>query len=172
MLRDPLVLGQFAPQPISHAQERTGTAMFEDRQTSFEHLVGKTHACFLDGFEQLSEMFCRMGKIQDAHSVGPVLFGKGLTPICSIRDGTDLLCFSHLPPLYLHACQLGKGGGISSARKIGELTNVDLRFSISAALRDGFPNRDSAHLDPLFVDQGNHGPIDTQNAALERRPLC
>ncbi len=30
MLLDPFVLCQFAPEPISHAQERTRTSMFED----------------------------------------------------------------------------------------------------------------------------------------------
>jgi hypothetical protein len=114
-------------------------------------------------------MFCGVRKIQEALRVGSVLYAKGLTPVCSISHGADLLGFPDLASLPLPFRQLTQGGGIGEARKIGELTDVDLVCSSGGALRDGFPNRNGAHLDPLLLDQGNHGPIDTQHTALWRR---
>jgi len=95
-----------------------------------------------------------------------------LTPVCSICDGTGLLSLSHLTPVYLHVCQLGKGGRIGEPRKIRELIDMDLSFSIGAVPLVWLPNGESAHFDPLSLDQGNHGPIDTQHAPLWCRLTC
>ena len=65
-------LSQIAPQPTSQMQERMGTSMSEDMQAAVEHLVRNRQAGFHQGFEQLADVFCRMGKIQDAQRVGPM----------------------------------------------------------------------------------------------------
>ncbi len=171
MLLDALALGQLAFKTVSHAQQETGTSMFEDVQTPLEHLIRNREAYFLQGFEQLAHMFCGMWKIQDAQRVGPMPLGKGLAPVCAIRDRTDLFCLPDLAPVELHICQFGKGGGIGEPRKIRELANVDLWLSSGAALLVWLTNGDGAYLDPLFLDQRHHGSITADDRALWHR-LC
>lgn len=171
VLLDAFALRQFATEPVSHAQERAGTSMLEDMQTPLEHLISNRDSGFLDAFEQLAHMFCGMGEIQDAQRVRPMPLGKGLAPVGPIRDDTNLLCLSDPAPPHLSVSQLGKGGGIGEARKVRELTNVDFWFSIGLALLLWLPDGEGAHFDPLLVEQGNHGPIDTHHTPLWHRRL-
>ncbi|HEX9135340.1 MAG TPA: hypothetical protein VF905_00155 [Nitrospirota bacterium] len=88
---------------------------------------------------------------------------KGLQPVRSIHDGTDLPRLCQLAPPYLHSCLIGKGGSIRQPGEIGEMTHMDLSFSISAALLLWFADGHRARFCPLLVDQRNHGPIRTKS---------
>jgi len=81
MLLNPFVLSKIPFETISHAQQETGTSMFEEMQTPIKHVRGKMHPCLLQGFQQLGEMFCRMGKIQDTHRIRPMRVSKELQPV-------------------------------------------------------------------------------------------
>ena len=45
-------------------------------QTSIEHPIRKSYACFLESLEQLAQVFGRMGKIQDAQRIRSMPFRK------------------------------------------------------------------------------------------------
>ena len=152
MLLDAFALSQPTLQPICHAQERAGASVLEDMQTPLEHLISNRDTGFLDAFKYLAHMFCGMGEIQDAQRVRPMSLGKGLAPVGPVRDDTDLLCLFDPAPLHLSVCQLSKGGGIGEARKVRELTNVDLWFSFGLALLLWLPDGQGAHFDPLLVE--------------------
>jgi hypothetical protein len=140
--------------------------MFEHMQTALQHRGRKMHSRMLQGFQQLGDMFCCVGKIQDTHCIRPMPLRKRHTPVCSIHDGSDLFRLPHPAPSHLHFCQISKGRCIREPRKIRERAHMDLSFSLGVELLLWLPNGDGARFYPLFLDQRNHRPIGTDDAPL------
>src|SRR5436305_14116472 len=112
MLLDAFSACKMTCQPISHTQERSRASMFEDMQAAVEHLRRKVHLGIHQGFQQLGNMLCCVGKIQNTSSIRPMPIGKELTPVCPVHDSPDLFCFPHSAPSDLHFCHTGKGRSI------------------------------------------------------------
>src|SRR5260370_23682010 len=96
--------------------------------------MGKTHTCLLQGLQQFGHMFCRMGKIEDAHRIRPMPVSKELQPVCSIHDRAHLLGLLHFAPSHLHFCEIEKGRGLREPGKIREMIHMDLWLASSSEL--------------------------------------
>jgi hypothetical protein len=100
---------KIAEEMSGHLQQRSRTSMFEDMEAPVEDVRRKTHASLLQGFQQFGKMFCGVGKIQNPQRIRPMLVRKGLQPVCSIHDGTHVLCLPDLAPPHFPFCQSGEG---------------------------------------------------------------
>lgn len=153
MLPDAFLLSELWGKTCSQTHKRGGTTMFEDMQTTREHLVGQLHTRLHTRFEEQTQMFSGVGEVQNAHGIRPIPVGNRLAPLRSVRHRTHLLGLRHLALPYFSCGQFDERGGIRKTRKIREVIHMDLCLPISSRFAHGFPNGQGAHLDPLLVDK-------------------
>jgi hypothetical protein len=56
-----------------------------------------------------TEILSRMGKIQNAHRIGPMPLDKSLNPFCTIMEGSHLSCLIDSWATHLTGGQVRKG---------------------------------------------------------------
>ena len=171
MLLDAFLLRKFWGKTSSHTQKRGGTTMLEDMQTAREHLVRQPQVRLRTSFQQRTQVFGGVGEVQNAHHIRPIPVGKCLTPLGSVRHNTYLFGLRNETPSHLSCNQFDERGGIRKTRKIRELPHVYLCFPIDSRLALWLPDSGGAHLNPLLVNQRDHGPVGTHYAPFGRRLL-
>ncbi len=80
-------------------------------------------------------MFSRVRNIEDPHGILAMEVHKGLQPICSIQDRTHLFGLKQMAAAGLHFSQIRQLGGSRQARKIREVSDMDL-LRVSRASRN------------------------------------
>jgi hypothetical protein len=108
-------------------------------------------------------MFSRVRKIEDPHGILAMEVYKGLQPICSIQDRTHLFGLKQMAAAGLHFSQIRKMGGIRQARKIREVSDMDL-LRVSRASWN-LSNGQGTDFCPFAPGQGNHRSIRTDSHA-------
>src|SRR5437763_11981726 len=152
-------------------QDSCWSVVLEFMQLLSQPLLGQTGASSPHQLSNLTEIACRMGKVENAHRIRPMQIYKALDPLGSILHRTHLFGLTDSPALGFHGRESAKGLRVGQTGKIREIDGLDLllwsplagglfALDLSNDYRFGFCP-DSSH-------QRDHGSITTE----EHLGLC